>query len=339
MPIQEQWREVLGLRIFYRSAGSGSPPTLLIHGGGSDFSGFAWKHTLGALAQQGRVIAPDLPGYGQSQAPSLKMSDWRSRLDELAMATPSAPGMDNYQLSIANGEAIPSRDCQLPIKKFRINPFRFHIYFLNAFFDALGLEKANLVGISMGGGISLGFALANPQRVNKLVLVSSYGLGREMFGGIGAYLFPRIPFLYEIVRRLAQHNRWLVRWGMSKLVSSTASLSAEMLEDAWQSLRSSGVHHTWKAFLQSELTFSGYRTHFAEHLPQLSVPTLIVHGDKDRLIPLRLAEKAARQIPGARLHIFHHCGHLPPRERPEAFNEVLREFLKNPQQAARGRKQ
>ncbi len=328
IPVQERWLKVLGLRIFYRCAGSGHPPALLIHGGGSDFSGFAWKHTIGALAQQCRVIIPDLPGYGRSEAPSLNISDWRSRGDELAMAKPSVPGIGNCQLAIGNW--------QLAIKNSRINPFRFHIYFMEAFLDALGLEKASLVGISMGGGISLGFALANPQRVNKLVLVSSYGLGREMFGGRGAYLFPRLPFLYEIVRWSAQHSRKLVRLGMSKLVSSGAALTGEMLEDAWQSLRSSGVHRTWKAFLQSELTFTGYRTHFGAHLQQLSVPTLIVHGEKDRLIPLRLAEQAARQIPGARLHILKKCGHLPPRERPGEFNEVVGQFLKNPGRAAGG---
>ncbi|NUQ43124.1 MAG: alpha/beta fold hydrolase [Calditrichaceae bacterium] len=218
----------------------------------------------------------------------------------------------------------------MPIKNSRINPFRFHIHFIEALLDALELEKVSLVGISMGGGISLGFALANPQRVRKLVLVSSYGLGREMFGGKGAYLFPRVPLLYEIVRRSAQRSRRLVRLGMSKLVSGAAALTGEMLEDAWQSLRSSGVHHTWKAFLQSELTFTGYRTHFGAHLQRLSIPTLIVHGDKDRLIPLRLAEQAARQIPGARLHIFKNCGHLPPREKPGEFNEVLGQFLKDP---------
>jgi pimeloyl-ACP methyl ester carboxylesterase len=149
-PVRENRIEVWGLRIFYLSAGEAGPPLLLIHGGGSDFSGFSWKYTVEALAEQYRVFALDLPGYGQSQAPELRISDWGLRISDLKEAR------------------------ELVCKKGRINPFWFHILFIKAFLDALGLERVNLVGISMGGGISIGVALENPERVEKLVLVNSY---------------------------------------------------------------------------------------------------------------------------------------------------------------------
>ena len=65
--MRECWVNIDGLKVFYRTAGTGSP-IVLLHGGGSDHSGFSWKYTVNALAESHRVIALDLPGYGKSEA-------------------------------------------------------------------------------------------------------------------------------------------------------------------------------------------------------------------------------------------------------------------------------
>jgi pimeloyl-ACP methyl ester carboxylesterase len=212
-------------------------------------------------------------------------------------------------------------------KKNRINPFWFHIHFIKAFLDALGLEKVNLAGISMGGAIALGFALHYPGCLQKLVLVNSHGLG-EKLPGIGLmYLFSRTPFLYESFRWLLQHSRRLTALGMRRLVYSRETLNDEMIEDAWRTLKNSGMHATWKAFQLCEITPGKFRSHFGEQLKNVAVPTLIVHGREDKLIPLTHSEDAHRLIPNSELAVLHDCGHLTPREKPEEFNRILTGFL------------
>jgi pimeloyl-ACP methyl ester carboxylesterase len=76
--------------------------------------------------------------------------------------------------------------------------------------DALGLEKVSLVGISMGGAISLGFSLSSPQRVGKLILVDSHGLGKEVPGRVVSYAVVRLPLLNRLVWAAMGRSRRMV---------------------------------------------------------------------------------------------------------------------------------
>ena len=80
----------------------------------------------------------------------------------------------------------------------------YYVGILGRLMDALGLQRASLVGISMGGAISLGFSLRSPDRVERLVLVDSHGLGGEVPGGAASYLLVRLPLLNRLV--------WAARW-------------------------------------------------------------------------------------------------------------------------------
>lgn len=297
------WIEIWGLQVHYLSAGKSGNPLLLIHGGGSDFSGFSWKYTIEPLAAKHRVFAVDLPGYGRSQVPDLRISHYERR---------------GFRLG-----SLPN----ILRRKGRINPFWFHIHFIKAFLDALGLEKVNLAGISMGGAIALGFSLQYPRCVQKLVLVNSHGLDEKLPNLGLIYLFSRTPFMYESFRWLLRHSRRLTALGMRQLAHSPEVLDDEMIDDAWKTLKNSGVHATWKAFQLSEITPGKFRSHFRERLRSLAIPTLLVHGRKDKLIPLAHSEEAHRLIPDSRLVVLNHCGHLTPREKPEEFNRILTGFL------------
>lgn len=301
--VSGKWIEVWGLQVYYRTAGERGFPVLLVHGGGSDFSGFSWKYTIEALAGDHRVIAVDLPGYGQSRKPNLSFAYF----DRLGIDLKQYPRMG--------------------WKNERINPFWFHIHFVKAFLDALGLEKVNLAGISMGGGIALGFTLNYSAYVRKLILVDSHGLGETLPGFKLMYLFTRIPFLYEILRWFFQHSRKLVALGMRQLIYSKKAMNDEIIEDAWKTLKDSGMHETWKAFQLCEILPTRFRTHFTGKLPEINVPVLIVHGDKDRIIPVSWVVRAQRLIPNSKLVVFEECGHLPPREKPGEFVQLLSDFL------------
>jgi pimeloyl-ACP methyl ester carboxylesterase len=71
-----------------------------------------------------------------------------------------------------------------------------------------------------------------------------------------------------------------------------------------------------------------FRTDFTELLPEISAPTLLIHGDHDKLIPPQWSKNAHTRIPNSQLHIFKDCGHLPPREKPGEFVQVVGEFLR-----------
>lgn len=280
--IERHFVEIAGLKIFYQTAGNKGIPTLLIHGGGSDSSEFAWKHIIGKLGNNRRVIAIDLPGYGKSQMPSLNSMQ---------------------------------------------NPFLYHIEFIGTFLKEMQIHKSNLVGISMGGGISLGAALAHPELIEKLVLVDSYGLGKKMIGGISTYLASRTPYFNEVLRFILQKNRWAVKAGLKNLVYNPDLVTDAFVDEAWQALRSARMHPAWKAFQKHEVTISGYRTDFREQFPGINKPVLIIHGKNDKLIPLEGAISAHQDIPGSQLITLENCGHLPPREVPDRFVDILNKFL------------
>jgi pimeloyl-ACP methyl ester carboxylesterase len=76
-----------------------------------------------------------------------------------------------------------------------------------------------------------------------------------------------------------------------------------------------------------EATWKGLRTNYVNRLPEIAIPTLILHGDDDPLLPVATAKRAHHLIPNSRLEIIRDCGHLAPLEQPEAVNRALCEFL------------
>ena len=99
---------------------------------------------------------------------------------------------------------------------------------MGSLMDALGLKRASLVGISMGAGAALGFALRSPERIEKLVLVDSYGLGSQVPWGRLGYLLVRAPFLKELTYALLRRSRTMIRWSLYGLVYANDSWHPEV---------------------------------------------------------------------------------------------------------------
>jgi pimeloyl-ACP methyl ester carboxylesterase len=87
------------------------------------------------------------------------------------------------------------------------------------------------------------------------------------------------------------------------------------------------VESLWVQAAGGQLHWHAPRTVYTERLSEVRAATLIIHGERDRLVPLAAAREAQRRIRGARLHIMQNCGHWPQRERPAEFNRVLCQFL------------
>ncbi len=278
--IPARWVGVDCIRVHCLTAGGAGSPVVLLHGGGIDSASFTYGHIIGPLATGAhRFLAPDWPGYGQSDKPNL-----------------------DYTMD-------------------------FYVGFLGRVLDALGLQRASLVGVSMGGGAALGFALRSPQRVEKLVLVDSYGLGSGVPWGRLGYLMVRALFVDKLTYALLRRSRTMIRWSLYGLVHNRRTVTEEMVEESTQLLEEPKAGWAWGSFQKHEVGWDGLRTDFSDRLSALAAPTLLVHGVHDRAVPIAWARRGQERIPDCDLRVFPECGHLPPRERPEEFARVTHRFL------------
>ncbi|QCS44180.1 alpha/beta fold hydrolase [Natrinema versiforme] len=209
-----------------------------------------------------------------------------------------------------------------------------YVDILEGFLETLPFERVSLAGISMGGGVALGYALEHPDRVERLALVDSYGLGGRLPSALAWKTLSQVPGMTEFGKIAASTTTRSVRMVLDSLVADADALPDRFVDDARRKLMEPGSIQAFKAFQDNELSFSGrVATNFVDDLESLSVPTLLVHGKQDPLVPVEWSIRAAEKIPNSELELIDDCGHWTPRERPERFNERLREWLPDPQDA------
>lgn len=193
---------------------------------------------------------------------------------------------------------------------------------------ALGHERVTVVGQSLGGGIAMQFAYQFPERCERLVLVSSGGLGREVNPLLRALSLPGSEAVLQLA--CAAPLRSVVA-GVGELAASVGLRPAPEVAELWRSYRSLGDEQTRRAFLRtlrSVIDASGQAVSAANRLHLAAeVPTLIVWGDADPIIPVDHAVAAHAGIEGSRLEIFPGVGHYPHCEAPERFAALLMEFI------------
>jgi pimeloyl-ACP methyl ester carboxylesterase len=195
--------------------------------------------------------------------------------------------------------------------------------------DALGLERASLAGISLGGGVALGFALQRPERVDRLALVDSYGLQRTPPGGQLGWVLVNLDWLNRLSWKLMRGNRGLVRWTFRSFMHDAGAVTDDLVDEAMGLLRRPEAGRAWRAIQRHEIMRRGLRTCYMDRLGELAMPVLIVHGEHDTLVPVACAREAHARIAGSRLRLLP-SGHWPMRERPGEFNRILIEFLSAP---------
>jgi pimeloyl-ACP methyl ester carboxylesterase len=164
--------------------------------------------------------------------------------------------------------------------------------FFGAFLDALRLDRVYLMGHSMGAQVAIAAAAKHPRRVEKLVLVDSAGLPRQE-----PYWQVPLKMLGDSSIRHVGLMPVMMRLGMR------AAAGREGLE-----------------MLQKE--------HVSKMLKGLTMPTLIVWGSRDRVIPLEHGALMARHIPQGRLAVIRNAGHVPFYQKPEEFNQAVLGFLR-----------
>jgi len=190
-------------------------------------------------------------------------------------------------------------------------------------FDALGVQRAALVGNSMGGFVGAEMSLVAPERVSHLVLVAGAVLWNERRRSRPLTTLTRITQAYSAVlatqwRRAARRPR-LRELSFHQVARHPRRFPAPL---AYEQLVHVGSREGFAAALHALHSYS-----LRGRLPEISCPTLLVWGSDDRLVPSRQGHDLAEAIPDARLVVFEDTGHVPQLERPARFNALLEEFL------------
>ncbi len=194
--------------------------------------------------------------------------------------------------------------------------------------EALGAGRATIVGHSLGGGIAMQFAYQFLERCERLVLVSSGGLGREVHPLLRAATLPLAEAVLPWLSTAGSRGVGALVRGMSRL----GIRAGPDLDETWRSFVSLEDPAARRAFIQTVrgvMDLGGQRVSANERLYLAEgLPTLIVWGEKDPLIPVRHAREAHERMAGSRLEIFPAAGHFPYRDDPERFAAVLADFIR-----------
>lgn len=193
--------------------------------------------------------------------------------------------------------------------------------------EALGHERGSILGHSLGGGVAMQFAYQFPERCDRLVLVSSGGLGRELHPLLRAAALPGAEAVLPWLSVPGEQS-------VGRLVHLLGGLGVRAsadLEETWNSFVSLAEPGARRAFLHTVrgiIDRHGQRIVASDRLYLAAgVPTLVVWGAKDPLIPVRHARDAHERIPGSRLEVFPEAGHFPHRDDPRRFVSVVVDFL------------
>ena len=203
-----------------------------------------------------------------------------------------------------------------------------HAATLRDLLDLLGIDRVTLIGHSFGGGIAMQFSYLFPERVERLVLVDSGGMGRDVSALLRAATLPGAELILPVITsswvrgRVETIARILTRGGWQASPETT---------EIWRGFTSLADTDTRRAFLattRAVIDPGGQTVTAHDHLPMaIQIPTLVVWGTKDRMIPAWHATTAHQAIAGSRVELFVGAGHFPHLDDPERFAEVLSDFM------------
>jgi pimeloyl-ACP methyl ester carboxylesterase len=197
----------------------------------------------------------------------------------------------------------------------------------------LGHERATLVGHSLGGGVAMQLAYQFPEMIERLVLVSSGGLGPEVSPVLRAAALPGADLFISITAGAGQRVGSVLGRGLGAIGLRPNADFAEVAR-GYASLEDPDRRAAFLDTLRAVVGTGGQRVHAGDRLYLAeAVPVLIVWGARDSIIPVRHGEDAHRAIPGSRLEVFEDVGHMPQLEAPGRFIAVLERFLRETEPA------
>ncbi len=199
---------------------------------------------------------------------------------------------------------------------------------------ALDHRKATVVGHSLGGGIALQFAYQFPERSGRLVLVSSGGLGREVHPLLRAATLPGSELVLPLISNGTVRDAGTT---LSQLVGKLGFRAGPDIAEfarGYGSLADGDARQAFLHTLRAVIDAGGQRVNASDRLYLAAdMPTLIVWGRRDPIIPVAHAGTAHRGMPGSRLEVFDESGHFPQLDDPVRFARTLRDFVESTDEA------
>ena len=184
-----------------------------------------------------------------------------------------------------------------------------------AFMDARGIEKARVIGNSLGGRIALQMATDQPDRITKMVLMGTPGAGMTPSEGLAALRAyePSHDAMRELLR-----NYFAV---------DPAMITDELVKIRYEASIADGAYEAYRAMF-FDPRHAGTELGITEsQVRAIATPTLLIHGREDRVVPLQVSVTMLGLLPNADLHVFSACGHWTQIERADEFSAVVSDYL------------
>jgi pimeloyl-ACP methyl ester carboxylesterase len=193
---------------------------------------------------------------------------------------------------------------------------------------ALGHRRATVVGHSLGGGVAMQFAYEYPPFAERLVLVSSGGLGREVHLLLRAATLPGSEFVLPVIAHERLHGVAAVLGQALERLGLRPSPDFAEIVRGYGSLADGGARMAFVHTLRAVLDITGQRVNATDRLYLADLlPSMVIWGERDPLIPVSHAQVAHRSLPGSRLEIFERAGHFPQLYDPVRFAQTLIDFI------------
>jgi pimeloyl-ACP methyl ester carboxylesterase len=201
---------------------------------------------------------------------------------------------------------------------------------------ALGHERATFVGHSLGGGIAMQFSYQFPERCERLVLVDSGGLGRDVNWLLRAATLPGSELVLPFLAATRLLDAGARAGGLLKALGLGLGTDLEEIARGHSTLSDGATRAAFVHTLRSVVEPGGQRVdasnrlYLAEHLP-----FLLIWGERDSIIPVSHGRATHERLPNSRLEVFPNSGHFPQLDEPERFLDVLNDFIDSTEPAAR----
>ena len=195
--------------------------------------------------------------------------------------------------------------------------------------SVLGIDRVTVVGQSFGGGVAMQFCYQYPEHCDRLVLVGSGGLGREVSLILRLLTLPGVEYAFPVIFPSLARD-----WGNGflRLLHRAGFRNARAVE-MWRAYASLTEPENRRAFsrtLRGVVDTGGQSVNATDRLYLTAwMPTLIVWGGRDNIIPVSHAVAAHEAMPGSRLEVIQGAGHFPHAEEPERFAEIVTEFMRS----------
>ena len=210
-----------------------------------------------------------------------------------------------------------------------------HATVIRDLLSALGVRRASLVGHSLGGGVAMIFFWQFPERVERLALVSSGGLGREVSPLLRTAAMPGVGALLSLAAHPRLTGALHAAGGRLKARGSNLGVQLESVARALRPLETPGAREAFVQTLRAVIDVRGQRVSAADRLYLLErMPLLVCWGERDRTIPIAHGRAAHAALPGSRFVTLPRAAHFPHLEDPAGLAAALEEFIATTQPVA-----